>query len=686
MPERLDPNAWRPTVRGRLLFVAIAFTAWAAIIEARLVYLQVYDYEHLKQEAADQQRDTIDWPAPRGDIVDRNGRLLAYSVDADSVWATLSEMKSPHEAIDKLCRALDGCSAEERRRLESKKAYVPVRRRVTTEQARRVMALGLPGISLEKEPKRFYPNRELAAHVLGWVAVDKDENKERLRGLGGIEEKFDKEVRGTDAQLLVEKAGSKGVFRRIGEPPVRGKSLELTIDSNLQYIAERELKNALHAHRAVAGSVVIMEPYTGEILAMANEPTFNPNNPNEHGPASPYFRRNRATQDSYEPGSTFKMITATAGLEERVVTPDTWIDTGNGTLKLGSRVVRDTHPHYTIPFREVIAVSSNIGSIKVGWRLGGERLGKYVDLFGFGTRLSRDFNGENAGIVWKPYSSWQPNQALASVAMGYQIAVTPLQMAAAASVIANGGELVRPRIVRAMIEGNTRTVFPREVLRRVASPKTIATLTEILEEVVDSGTAKQTQIDGFTSAGKTGTSRKLVADAAGRHYYSGTEYNASFVGFVPSRKPAMTIIVWIDTPRAGQTYGGVVAGPVFQRIASDALRYLGIPPNVNPPTPVLATREKGNEVRVAGPAMPMPILAPPPARNGELVLPELRGLGGREALRILAKMGLAARLSGDGIVLAQEPPAGTPVEPGASCRLALGRVAAVPAAAGGLHP
>lgn len=681
MPEPLDPHAWRRTVRGRLFVVTIAFTAWAAVIEARLVHLQVVEYAFYSAEASSQQVKLIDMPARRGDILDRNGRLLAYSVDADSVFVVPRDLKeSIPDTIRKLCAALDGCSPQERSGLQKRftlqEHFAYVRRRVTTEQARNVVALKLAGVGLLKEPRRYYPNRELAAHVLGYVGLD---DNDRQKGRAGLEARYDKEVRGHDAKLLVQKDGKSRALNRIGDPPVPGASLELTIDANLQYVAERELRRGVEENRAAGGSVVIMDPATGEILAMANEPSFNPN---DYGQTDEDARRNRAVQDVYEPGSTFKMITATAGLEEKVVKPTTMIETGNGAWNMGGRVVKDTHGHGTIPFADVIALSSNIGSIKVGWMLGAERLGKYVKQFGFGTRLSPDFYpGENAGLLWDP-SGWTPTGALASVAMGYQIGVTPLQMATAASVIANGGELVQPRVVRAFIEGNTRKLVPRKVVRHVASPGTFATLTEILEAVVDRGTAKSSQIEGYTIAGKTGTSAKLE----GRHY-SASAYNASFVGFVPSRKPAFTILVWIDTPRAGSTYGGVVAGPVFQRIASEALRLLGVPPNINPEAPVLVRHDAGSEVRVAGPVMPRTLLSPAPSQaNGELVLPELRGLGGREALRVLSRLGLSARLSGDGVVLEQEPPAGTPVEPGANCRLALGRAVPRDAASGGLHP
>jgi cell division protein FtsI (penicillin-binding protein 3) len=675
MAEPLDPNVWRRVIRRRVIVIAVMFGLWATTIEARLFYFQVYQHEFLETEGQKQQQHLIEAPARRGDLLDRHGRVLAYSVDADTVNAEPVKIEVPRDAIAKLCQALDGCSAQERQGLqaqfERRRGFAYVRRRVSIEQARRVAALDITGVFLTKEPRRYYPNRELASHLLGYVGLDD-------KGLGGLEATYDATVRGRSGMLLVHSDLKGHAFSRVGDPPVPGASLELTIDANLQYLAERELKAGVEANRAAGGVAVIMDPRTGEVLAMANEPTFNPN---VYARADEDHRRNRAVQDVYEPGSTFKMITATAGLEEKVVTPDTLIETGNGALRMGYRTVRDTHAHGTIPFSDVIALSSNIGSIRVGWRLGAERLGKYVARFGFGKRLSPDFPGENAGLVWNP-AEWTPNGALASVAMGYQIGVTPLQMAAAASAIANGGELVQPRVLRAVIEGNRRREIPRRVLGRVASADTMATLTTLLEAVVERGTAKVTKVEGYSIAGKTGTSAKLVG---GR--YSGSEYNASFVGFVPSRAPAMTILVWIDTPRAGSTYGGTVAGPVFQRIASEALRYLAIPPTINPAAPVFVRRDAGSEIRIAGPAGPLSLLTPArPPTAGEVVLPELRGLGGREALRMLAKLGLSARVSGDGVVLEQDPPAGTPVEPGANCRLALGRSPLRETAVGGLHP
>ncbi len=412
--------------------------------------------------------------------------------------------------------------------------------------------------------------------------------------------------------------------------------------------------------------------HTGQILALAIRPTFNPN---LFRRATPELLRNHAVSDVYEPGSTFKLVTASAALEEKTMRPTDMIDTGGGSIAIGSkRVVREAegHSYGTLSFTDVIVKSSNVGAIKIGFRLGAERLGRYVQSFGFGTRLSPDFPGESAGIVWQP-SQWT-DSALASVSMGYQVSVTPLQMASAASTVANGGELVQPRIVRAVIDADGRVPVPRKVIRRVTSSDTAAEMTAIMEQVVQHGTGKFAALQDFTVAGKTGTANKNL-----NGHYLEHEYNVSFVGFVPSRKPALTILVVIDTPRGpNPAFGGTVSAPIFRRIAEPALRYLGVAPNVNPALPVLIARhDAGREITVAGPTAPLTILpVASPSWPGQVVLPELRGLGLREALRVLARLGITPRVSGEGVVIDQDPLPGTALEPGGACRLALGRPAA----------
>lgn len=669
MAQRVDPNLWRGTIGRRTTIVIAAFLLWAVAIEARLVYFQVVDHDRMVALATDQQSRRVPLLAPRGEMLDRHGTLLAYSVDLDTIGAEPRQAGDPQRAVARLCGALGDCTREEVRtlvqRFRSGRGYVYVRRKVTAEEAKRVRDLKLPWVVFHKEPRRYYPNVSLAAHVLGYVG------KEDV-GLGGLEATYDARVRGRDGELLVLNDGQRRTFSStIVEPPVPGASLELTIDRYLQYIAERELRAGVAEHRAAGGAVVIMDPHTGEILAIANEPTFNPNVYTKAGPTE---WRNRAVQDIYEPGSTFKMVTASAALESGTFSADDVIDTGDGVIRLGSRRVSEYegHRYGALSLTDVMVKSSNVGAIKIGFKLGAERLGRFVRAFGFGTRLSPDFPGENAGMVWAP-ERWSES-TLMSVSMGYEIGVTPLQMAVAASTIANGGELVQPRVVRAVIEGNRRSPVRRRVVRRVISQQVAASLTEIMEAVVERGTAKSARIEGYAIAGKTGTAAKLV-----NRYYSRSDYNASFVGFLPSRRPALTILVVIDTPRGGKGYaGGVVAAPIFHRIAEAALRYLGVPPSVNPLPPLVVTR-RPQPLKVAGPVRPL-LIAPVagPLAEGQLRLPELRGLSGREAMRVLARLGIGARVSGDGLVVDQFPLPGTPVEPGAWCRLSLSRTIVQP--------
>jgi cell division protein FtsI (penicillin-binding protein 3) len=648
---------------------------WTAAIEARLVYLQVIDHADLMARADRQQTRTVVPPAKRGEIFDRNGRLLAYSVDADTVAADPSEIDDPNSVAASICAALDACKAERRmdmaRKLGRRGAFVYVARQVTPSEARRVKDLGLPGVMLLKESRRYYPKAELGAHVLGYVGLDNV-------GLGGIESAYDSLIRGKDGKVLIQTDAKRhALFSRVERPATAGADIELTIDQYLQYIAERELRAGVQANHAAGGTALIMDPRSGEILALANWPTFNPN---AFARADDDARRNRAIQDLYEPGSTFKIVTASAALEHRVITPETPIDTSPGYITFGSRIIHDTHHYGLLTFTDVIVKSSNVGAIKVGQKLGPQLLGEYVDRFGFGQALAPDFRGETPGIVWSP-DRLDPS-ALASVSMGYQVGVTPLQMATAVSAIANGGHLVQPRVVRAFIKDTRRLEVPHKVLRDAIAPETAATLTAIMEQVVERGTAKAAQIAGYTIAGKTGTAAKLVN---GR--YQKSDYNASFVGFFPSRKPRLTILVVIDSPHGNGYTGGAVSAPVFKRIAEASLTYLGIAPTVDPPPPVLVARHDrdGEPEAITQPARADAPLAAmiEPARRG--LMPDLRGLSAREALRLLTRIGMSARMNGDGVVVSQHPQPGSALVRGDACNLRLGRRLSF-AVAGGSPP
>jgi cell division protein FtsI/penicillin-binding protein 2 len=408
-----------------------------------------------------------------------------------------------------------------------------------------------------------------------------------------------------------------------------------------------------------------MNPHTGEILAMANEPTFNPNVYRE---SDEIERRNRAVQDLYEPGSTFKVVTASAAIEEKVIGPDALIDTSPGMVKLAGRpaITEDSHHDYgLLTFTDVIVKSSNVGAIKIGFKVGTERLSRFVNLYGFGRPVSPDFPGENSGIVWRP-DKWTES-ALASVSMGYQIAVTPLQMISAVSAVANGGVYVEPRVLRAVYRGDRRYAVQPKPLRRTISPDTAAALTGIMEQVVERGTAKRAQIDGYTIAGKTGTAQKLEN---GR--YSHADHFGSFVGFLPSRDPVVAIIVVIDSAKGPNgDHGGAVAAPIFKRIAEPTLRYLGVPPTLNPAPAVLVANDSPIDpaLEKTSSATRVSLVTDGPAGT----VPDVRGLSAREAVQRLARIGLTARASGNGVVIAQQPEAGSPLEPGVVCRLVLTR-------------
>jgi cell division protein FtsI (penicillin-binding protein 3) len=453
------------------------------------------------------------------------------------------------------------------------------------------------------------------------------------------------------------------VFSRLERTPTAGASIELTIDEQLQYIADREVRAGVLAARADAGTAVIMDPHTGEILAMASYPTFNPN---DYGASPESARRNRAVQDLYEPGSTFKLVTASAAIEEHVIKPTDVIDVSGGQIRFGNRVIDDMHTYDQLSFADVLVKSSNVGAIKVGLRLGPQRMGLYIRRFGFGRPSSPDFPGESPGIVWD--ASKLNDSALASVSMGYQVGVTPLQMAAAASVIANGGTLYEPHVVRAVVKGPQRTIVRPKAVRQAVLPETAATLTAIMEQVVADGTAKAARLVSYTVAGKTGTADKLVN---GR--YSPSQQNVSFVGFVPSRNPVLTVIVMIDTPRVGGDTGGEIAAPIFKRIADASLRRLGVAPTINPLPPVIVARNQESGVAPVAAPIVAPAVVALPAHAVETGLPDLTGMSAREALRELARLGMSARLQGAGVVIEQDPPAGSPLEPGATCTLVLNR-------------
>lgn len=661
-PDAAFEAKWRDGIRRRTIVVLSVLGVWAVCVEAQLVHLQVFEHAYMLERAVSEAEKVIHPVAVRGDIVDRHGEPLAMSVPAMAIVASPKYIKNPSLTVSELCQVFGDCSALERmelqQRFSSAKGYDYVRGAgsVSPSQAEELDHLKLPGINLIPDTQRYYPNFDLAAQVLGFVGKENT-------GLGGIEYAYDDAIRGEPGTERVERdARGNGIQTRVDEPPTTGATVELAIDLYLQHIAERELALGVAAHHADGGSAVIMNPNTGEILALANVPTFNPNS---YETASPEARVNRAIQDVYEPGSTFKIVTASAALQEGVWSLTDQIDASS--LQIGSRRIHDVEGEHNgvLSFEDVVVKSSNIGAAKIGLRVGAERMERYVRRFGFGQALLPDLRGQSPGRV---YSVADLNDsALASMSFGYQISVTPLQMATAVSAVANGGTLYEPHLVRALIRDGVREPIAPKPLRQVITPETAAAITGILEQVVVRGTGTKAALDGYTVAGKTGTAAKLINGV-----YSQTAYNASFVGFVPSRNPVLTIVVVVDTPRGGAYFGGDVAAPIFNRIAQAALRQLHVLPSAASRTLIAVT-----------PPAPAPLLQPPSPPQPIILqsadaagprMPDLLGLTPREAVRALDSVGLLVRITGTGVVTNQIPQAGEPIEMGEWTNVQCGRL------------
>lgn len=662
-PGDLD---WRRLLRRRLLVVGCLLTLWVLAIGTRLVHLQVLEHEWILEKAENQQQREVTIRAKRGDLVDRHGRLLAYSVDGEEIFADPATIDDPDGTAAAICQALDACGPDDAREIReklgrSRSRYQVIKRRATVEEAARVRAIDGVGVSLQS--LRYYPNRELAAHVLGWVNIDN-------LGMGGVEHAFEREIGGQPGRMLqLRDRRARALSLEVKQRPTMGANLQLTIDSVLQHHVERELEAAVRATRADGGVVVIMEPGTGDILAMAGYPTFNPNNVSVPR-AEVAARRNRAVQDVYEYGSVVKVATAAAALDEGLFNLSDRFDVSAGMIQIGSRPpIRDVHTHSVLSLMDVIVKSSNVGIIKVGLRLGPERMDGYFRRFGFGSTVSRDFAAERSGNVWP--RAKLTDSAIASMAMGYQIGITPLQMAAAVNSVANGGELVEPRLVSAISRNGVREERAPRVLRRTMTRATADQLRRMMEEVVERGTARVARVPGYTLAAKTGTAAKVVD---GR--YSKSLYNASLAGFVPSRSPVATILVTIDSPRVGGYYGSQAAGPVFKRITENVLRHFGVPPDDAPSSVYVVASRRDDERPAPTPVAMRAIDRPRPALAVQGLMPDLSGLGPREAVRTLARLGLVAELEGEGSVVGQSVAPGTPIGRGTVCRLWLSRTAA----------
>ena len=561
--------------RFRLFALSGLLCLWLAIICLRLVYLQIFCYGDFERRALHQQQRSFELSPKRGVIFDRAGRELAMSIQVESAFAVPSEVPDLANAISLIARitqedprvVLADCLAH--------KTFCWVARKADAEVIERIRALRLQGIHFQKEPKRFYPKRELAAQVLGYVGTDD-------QGLSGLERQFNQQLRGKPGQLMISVDARKRWFASVEREPEAGNSLVLTVDQNIQYIAERELDRGMEETHAIAGTVIVENPRTGEILALTNRPTFNPNIRKEIRNEA---LKDRAVSDVYEPGSTFKMVTISAGLEEKVTRPDEMFDCQMGSIVINGMRIRDSRPHGMLSVADIIAESSDVGAIKVALRLGDERLYKYIRAFGFGQQTGIELPGETRGLT-KPVERWS-KVSIGAISMGQEIGISPLQLASLISTIANDGVHVPARIVARTIAAGTMApqngpqtiAFQPVPGTRVISSLTAAEMRQMLQGVVLHGTGRKALLEGYSSAGKTGTAQK-VDPATG--VYSKTKYVASFAGFAPINDPQIAVVVILDSA-VGLHQGGQVSAPIFQRITQQVLEYMHVPHDVQLP-------------------------------------------------------------------------------------------------------
>ena len=555
------PN--RIGARGRLQILLGIFFLWIFAISLRLVALQVVHFGEFTQRAAHQQQRTIDVDPSRGIIYDRKGHELAMSVAVDSVFAVPSEINDQEGASRVLGKVLGVDSREILTRMKSSHAFCWVARKIDSDQSARLHAMNIPGVYFQKEPKRFYPKNELAAQVLGYVGLDDG-------GLAGIERSFDSRLKGKPGKMLISLDARRKWFGRIEQEPVSGENLVLTVDEKIQYIVERELQQAMHDTHAAAGTIIVSNPHTGEILALANSPAFNPNNFHSRD-LSPL--KNRAVSDVYEPGSTFKLVTLSAALEEKVVKPGDKVDCQMGSVVVGGMRIHDHHPFGLLTIAQILEKSSDVGAIKVALRLGEERFDEYIRAYGFGAQTGVELPGETRGMA-KPLSRWS-KVSIGAMAMGQEIGVSPLQLVSMVNTIANDGIYNAPRIIAGSAESSgpeQTVVFHPARQHRVISALTAAEMKKMMESVVLFGTGKKAILDGYSIAGKTGTAQKVDPNT---HAYSRSKYVASFIGFAPISNPSVTVAVILDSP-VGLHEGGQVSAPVFARVAQKVLGYLNV--------------------------------------------------------------------------------------------------------------
>jgi len=625
------------TSHVRLTVAKILFLTIFLVVGGRAFYLQALQGDRLMRLG--QRQHLKEWTVlpKRGGVFDRGGEALALSLEAQSVYARPRRIQDAAKSARDLARVLKISSAEIKERLTSAKPFVWIKRQISPDEAGQIQNLNIEGVGMFHEPHRYYPQGQLAGQVIGFVGRDAE-------GLEGLELGYNEYIRGETGSSVSERdaLGRRVLVEGVeGLQVPAGGDIHLTLDTSIQHLAEKELEASIDKYRAKAGVAIAVEPRTGEILALANYPTFNPNN---YSAASPEQRRNRAVTDSFEPGSTFKTIVAAAALEEGIVEKEDLFFCEYGKFSYAGRIIHDTHPHGWLPFSKILQVSSNIGFSKVADKLKKDRFFKYIEKFGFGQVSGIDMPGEAPGLLRRP-ETWSGID-LATHAFGQGLSATPLQMVMAYAAIANGGFLMRPYVVRRALSPKGEVLVENQphVVRRVVSERTARLLASMLQDVTtEGGTGKMAKVEGFDVAGKTGTAQKVDLVNGG---YDAKKRVASFVGFVPADEPRLVLMVLVDEPQSN-VYGGVVAAPVFQNIARGALRHFGVAAQTAEP--------------IAGPVAEADIpLRRAPKRSSQAAFdtgatPDFVGLSLREAVEKARDLNLKVKIHGNGYVIKQSP-------------------------------
>lgn len=629
--------------RVRIVMIGTIFGAMFLTVIGRAFYLQILQHEELVKKADRQHQHRVDLTPARGSILDRNGTPLAESIHMDSCYAEPKRIKDVDGTAAVLAPILGVPKQELVAKLSINKSFTWVVRWLPPDTATRIKNMKLPGIGFVPESKRFYPNFETAAHVVGFTGRDPN-------GLEGIELKYDTTILGNTGYMITERDAlgrNIAIKNTVIKDSSPGKNIVLTLDKTIQFITEKELAKAVTESNAKGGMALVMESDTGRVLAMANYPTFNPNSYSRYSLAQ---LRNHVVTDSFEPGSTFKVFTIAAALDAGVIKANDVYNCENGNYRIANRVIHDDHPHSRLTVSEIIKYSSNIGSAKIGFKMGEERMSGYLRNFGFGGRTGIDLPGEAPGYLKR---NWYGID-LATISFGQGVSLSTIQLASALSAVANGGTLMKPYLVERILDDSGKEVqrFEPQVVRRVISSETAQKVSKMMETVTaEGGTGTKAALDGFRVAGKTGTAQKV--DPVTRAY-SPSKRIGSFVGFVPADKPKLTIVVIIDEPQ-GVKYGGVVAAPAFREIVQNTLAYLKITPTM--PTTKTQKPTEANSDDSQGPESVSEGEIEDTA-NVEGVMPNFRGMSMRSVLQIMEKRGINIRLIGSGRATEQSPPPG----------------------------